>query len=583
MQNRCLLLILFFVISPFALSATLLIKLPEDLPQQISHNIYAHLGTLPTEKRQRSAFIFSAKKKTLNALNALGYYGAKVTNSISKDVDKDSWTLTIAIVLNKPTLINKLQIVINGDATHDPEFSALVKENPIHKGDVLDHGIYEKFKESLLYLGLERGYFDSKFTKSNILIHKNLQTADIILHFDSGLRYQFGDIKFNAVDINFDVLKPLIPFNKGQFYQQKFLQDLQNGLDETQYFSNVVVRPETENMIQNILPIDISLEKNKLHQIDIGLGYATDTKENFSLGWKTPLVNRYGHRQETRLSYSAVNPTGSFIYSVPLSHPNNDLLQLKTLLEKDEFADLTSRMLSLQIGRIYFESEMLRQPYIKYLNEQWHIDNTYDNASYAILGFTWSDKAWQGSALDPSSGFRQYYNVEGSHEKVNSASSFLRFNARWKYIALLAPKHRFVTRAEVGYALVKNDVDMPLSPSLLFYAGGDQSVRGFAYQSVGPKITVTESNGEQTDIVIGGTNMAIASLEYQYYFSNKWRGALFVDGGSVNNIDKLDLIYSVGTGIHYISPIGAIRFAVGFPLKGDDSAWRVHFSIGADL
>ena len=75
----------------------------------------------------------------------------------------------------------------------------------------------------------------------------------------------------------------------------------------------------------------------------------------------------------------------------------------------------------------------------------------------------------------------------------------------------------------------------------------------------------------------------VASFEYQYYFSNEWRGALFTDGGSVNNTDKLNMAYSVGTGIHYISPIGPIRFALGYPLSDKDPSWRIHFSIGADL
>lgn len=46
---------------------------------------------------------------------------------------------------------------------------------------------------------------------------------------------------------------------------------------------------------------------------------------------------------------------------------------------------------------------------------------------------------------------------------------------------------------------------------------------------------------------------------------------------------KLNIVYSVGTGIHYISPIGPIRFALGYTLSDKNPSWRVHFSIGADL
>jgi len=353
---------LFFalcLISPYALSNTLLVELPDKLPREVVQNIHAYLGKLPKESNERAAFIFTAKKKVTNALNALGYYRAVVTNVINKATDKDVWTLTFNIVLNEPTRIKKLQLNIVGDANKDSAFSAIVNNIPILTGDVLHHGKYEKFKEDLTSLGLERGYFDIKFTKSTIAIHQDLQTADIILNLDSGVRYQFGEVKFTPFELNSDVLAPLIPFKKEDYYQQDLLQNLQNELDETQYFSNVIVWPNTEKIIDHTLPIDISLEPATRHQFDLGLGYSTDTKENFSLVWKTPLVNRYGHRQETKLSYSKINPTGYFIYGIPLSHPNNDVLQLKALLEENDFADLTSKFLSFQVGRVYLKDSVV--------------------------------------------------------------------------------------------------------------------------------------------------------------------------------------------------------------------------------
>lgn len=583
MYSRFFLFILFFLISPFATSNTLIVQLSDNLSSAAKQNIYAYLGNLPENDTERTAFVFTAKKQALNALKALGYYRAEVTSLIDKNLDKNIWTLGLVVILNQPTRIKHVRINLSGDALGDSAFSDIIKEVPIASGDILHHGIYEQFKTDLVSLGLERGYFDSKFIKTNIAINKNLDTAEIIVHFDSGPRYRFGEIKFNDFDINTDILKPLISFKQGDFYQQTSLQNLQNELDETQYFSNVVVRPETENSANNILPIDVSLEKAKRHQFNLGLGYATDTKERFSFGWKTPLVNRYGHRQETRLSYSTINPTGHFIYSIPLSHPNNDVLQLQTELEKNDYGDLTSRFFSFQVGRVYLKDDILRQPYLRHLDEEWETDNVYDDASYFIPGFTWSDIDRDGPLLDPTKGFRQYYNLEGSYEGLSSETSFLRFNARWKYISLFAPKHRIVARVELGYVIVDKDFEEELSPSLRFYAGGDQSIRGFDYQSIGPKVTLSEGINQGKEIVIGGTNMVVASLEYQYYFSNTWRGALFIDAGSVNDNDKLEPVYSIGPGLHYISPIGPIRFALGYSLSEENPLWRLHFSIGAEL
>lgn len=583
MFNRFILLILFILISPLALSNSLVVKITDDLPRHLIKNIHAYLGPLPSNEIERSSFIFTANKNTENALKALGYYRAAVTHSINKNFEKDLWTLSIKVFLNRPTTIKSVHISLTGEALGDEAFKQIIQNVPMISGDTLHHGIYEQFKTDLASLGLERGYFEGKFINSNIAIHTNLDSADIIVHFDSGSRYKIGEIKFDDFTINASVLKPLIPFDKGDFYQQKSIQNLQNELDKTQYFSHVVVRPETENSSRNVLPIDVSLEKTKRHQLNLGLGYATDTKERFSFGWKTPLINRYGHRQETRLSYSTINPTGYFIYSIPLSHPNNDVLQLQTELEKNDYGDLTSRFFSFKFGRVYLRDDVLRQPYLRYLSEEWNTDGINDDGNYIIPGFTWSDIESDGPLLDPTNGFRHYYNVEGSYKGLSSETSFLRFNARWKYISLLAPKHRIVSRLELGYVIISDDSEEELSPSLRFYAGGDQSIRGFDYQSIGPNVFLSEAINQEDEIVIGGTNMIVASLEYQYYFSNKWRGALFVDAGSVNDTDKLDPVYSIGPGIHYLSPIGPIRFALGYSLSDEHPVWRIHFSIGAEL
>ena len=72
-------------------------------------------------------------------------------------------------------------------------------------------------------------------------------------------------------------------------------------------------------------------------------------------------------------------------------------------------------------------------------------------------------------------------------------------------------------------------------------------------------------------------------VEYQYYFSDKWRMSLFSDGGSVANKGEFEPVYSLGSGIHYLSPIGAIKFELAHGVDADESQWRLHFNLGAEL
>jgi translocation and assembly module TamA len=204
-----------------------------------------------------------------------------------------------------------------------------------------------------------------------------------------------------------------------------------------------------------------------------------------------------------------------------------------------------------------------------------------DEVKCSIPGILWSRTIRGGSALDPSSGFRQIYNIEGAHLKAGSDNSFFRVHGRWNYITTLKPKHRLVTRAELGAIYIDRDAE--LAPSLRFYAGGDQSIRGFDYQSIGSTVPSSSDPENPELIVVGGTRLMVASIEYQYYLTNKWRVAFFSDGGSVANKGEFNPVYSFGSGIHYLTPVGAVKFDYAFGFDGDKKTNRIHISLGAEL
>jgi translocation and assembly module TamA len=439
-------------------------------------------------------------------------------------------------------------------------------------------------------LALQRGYFDGYLNDSNITISSNYLSADINIHYESGPRYRFGMINFSEFALEPALLSSLIPFTQGDFYNTNDFHKLQQQLQSTQYFGNVHATHAEKNQAFTI-PINVALTPAKSHLFDFGMGYATDTQFRLSAGWRTPLINKYGHFQETKIEYSALNPTGDFIYSIPLSHPTEDILQFKVTVENDEYADLTTKFYSVQIGRMMSKNDWNRQVYTRFHEESWHYDldettpnfdwSQEDGVNYVIPGITWSRTIRTGSSLDPSEGFRQIYNVEGAHLKAGSDNSFFRIHGRWNYITTLATNHRLVTRAEFGAIYIDRDAE--LAPSLRFYAGGDQSIRGFSYQSIGSTIPSSSDPETSVDIVVGGTRLMVGSIEYQYYLNDKWRVALFSDGGSVANKGEFEPVYSIGSGLHYLSPVGAVKFDFAYGVDDDDKNWRIHINIGAEI
>jgi translocation and assembly module TamA len=110
-----------------------------------------------------------------------------------------------------------------------------------------------------------------------------------------------------------------------------------------------------------------------------------------------------------------------------------------------------------------------------------------------------------------------------------------------------------------------------------FFAGGDVSVRGYAYNSLGP----TDPLGA----VIGGSNLLVGSVEIDQQIAGNWAIAAFVDSGNAyDKIKDFDPATGVGAGIRWFSPLGPIRIDIAVPLEKDaPDDYRLHITLGPDL
>ncbi|MBT8149663.1 MAG: BamA/TamA family outer membrane protein, partial [Gammaproteobacteria bacterium] len=176
--------------------------------------------------------------------------------------------------------------------------------------------------------------------------------------------------------------------------------------------------------------------------------------------------------------------------------------------------------------------------------------------------------------LIPASGFSYAATLEGANDWLLSDASFFRLsgNARW---LRSFGKHRLLQGLQLGgialYGSTRLD-DIP--SSLRFFAGGDQSIRGYDYKSIAPRGSDNELSG--------GKYLAVTRSEYGYRFARSWRAALFVDAGAAFN-DANDKFYlGPGVGLHWLSPIGAVRFDIGVAASEDQSI-ELHISLGPEL
>ncbi len=553
----------------------------KGLEGNLLQNARAWLGEGPESGQERANFLSTAVERVENSLKALGYYNPNIKTVLKRT--EPVWSLEITVIPGDPVIIGVISIRLLGAAADDEAFQELVSKAPFAEGDVFNHGDYERFKTRLLTLGQERGYFDAGLSQSRVNINVVSDQADIYLHFESGKRYRFGSVDYSQAGLNPALLTQLQPIHEGDYFDQGRLQFFQNQLQRTGYFSGVVVTPLIDKAADYRVPLSVTLYRARRHSFDVGLGYSTDTRERVSATWRTPSLNRYGHSQQTRISYSQVNPSGQFTYSIPMSHPLDDVIRLSASLENDKFGNIESRLWELGALRERRRGKWVYSISGRELTESWELKNTKFNSNYALPGFAISHSSRAGSVVDPSGGFTQLYKLEGASADFGSDIDLVRMTANFSYIMTPAPQHRVVSRAGLGAVFISDEDRDKLSPSLGFFAGGSQSIRAYGYQSIGNEIDVLRDNGTEQTVVVGGDRLLTASLEYQYYFTPTWRGAVFVDAGDAFDSSDFNINVGPGFGVHYVSQVGAIRLDLANSASDDNPAWRVVLNIGAEF
>ena len=179
--------------------------------------------------------------------------------------------------------------------------------------------------------------------------------------------------------------------------------------------------------------------------------------------------------------------------------------------------------------------------------------------------------------LFPRHGLSAQVALRGGAKGAGSDTSFVQGwgNARW--FQGIGQADRLILRAEGGATWSQDPI--ALSPSLRFFAGGDRSIRGYAWREVGPRTPPPDN------FALGGRYVVTASAEYEHYFKGgPWGMAAFVDtGDAFDNKNDFSLRTGVGVGARWRSPIGGVRIDIAHGLDDPDSSFQLYLSLGANL
>ncbi|HCD1294463.1 TPA: outer membrane protein assembly factor [Vibrio parahaemolyticus] len=537
----------------------------------LEDNVKAYLSSIP-EKDYSTSLRFQARldQSITEALNALGYYHAKISYSISEGNDE----LIVNIHKGLPVKIKVMDVVISGEAKEDEEFANLIAKSPLKVGRILNQGEYDSLKSGIRNLALQRGYFNGDFKLNKLEVIPELNEANVRLHYDSGIRYHFGPVEITGSQIWENRVESMRPFEIGEPYLVSDVGEYNQNLSNTDWFSSVFVEPDLSKLEDGReLPIKVSLAPAAKNQIETGIGYSTDTGVRGTLKWKKPWVSARGHSFNTALSLSKPEQTITAGYKIPLDDVLREYYQLQFGLKHLDNRDTESLESNLAVERHWLtDGGWHKTVYVRHLYENFSQGLQDDGVQFVLPGATFSRTRVRGGSM-PMWGDKQSVTVEYGDPALLSETRVLRLLGRSSWIRGIGENHRGLLRLEGG-ANITEEFEK-LSPSLRFFAGGDNNIRGYGYESISP---VDESGA-----LTGAKYILSSTLEYQYRVYGNWWAATFYDIGDAFN-DTPEWKSGAGVGIRWASPVGPVSFDFAWGLdEKPNNEFRIHFSLGPEL
>ena len=505
-------------------------------------------------------------------LRGRGHYAPSFDSSIARS--ENCWTPSVTVEIGAQTRIRSIDLRIDGPGERDRELREIVEAPGIRVDEGLREARYEGLKGRLARVALERGYFDADFTAARIDVYPEQAVGDITLHFATGQRYRFGDLEIDVTptELRPELLERITRWIPDTLYELEQLQDLRARLRSSGYFAAVDVQADPDARSDGSVPVRATARLRARHELSSGIGFATDVGPRLKLGYENRYLNSRGHQAGAETRLSPVIQEQRFSYRMPTSGSGDPWLVFDAGYLAEETDTAESSTVSTGVRRIHGGPWNLRvTEFIELSREEFDVASDDDVAILLVPGFSFG-RSERTRVRPLELGWRFDVRVSGAAEPL-ATTSFAQAEIDLQGAIPLGEVSRLVSRLRFGTTWA--DALAGLPTSVRYFAGGDQSIRGYGLDEVGP----LDDSGE----VRGGRHLLVGSIELERVVWKSFSAALFVDSGGAFNDFSEPLTTGVGFGIRWQSPFGPVRLDFATPLDDPDTSFRFHFGIGSSF
>ncbi|MBS0367384.1 MAG: BamA/TamA family outer membrane protein [Proteobacteria bacterium] len=533
------------------------------------------------------------EREVQSALRPFGYYEPKVESSVSEH-GHGNWSVDVHVEPGTPVRVQHIEVQVDGPGAGDPLFRRILEHLPLHEGERLNHASYEAIKTDLQRTAATYGYLDARMVRNELLVDPPQHTARIALRFTTGERYRFGKTTIRQGVVRESLVRRYLRYREGDLLDLNQVLRTQFALDDSQYFSNLQVLPSAPDRDKHIVPVEIRADPSRRYRYTIGAGYATDTGPRGTFGFEDHRINDRGHTFSVQVQASQ-NARYSLQsrYTIPIGDPAVDNLALRGSIEQRDWGDITTNTVSVGPSLTAVTNGWQHVWAVNAVHTSESADangvqlppHSADSLLVPELDLALVPKNYLGEAL-----FEHPLSIEikGSHSTLGSNSNWFQAHAQAERVFRLASKWHLLLRGEAGVTLVSGFQQLPTV--FRFFAGGDNSVRGFGYDNLSPtERTLTCTVPQVPDPVtgqpycppptlpanrsdnfvyvkVGGKNVITGTVEVIRELPRNLGVAAFFDYGNAFDRFPARLAYSVGIGLRVRLPVLTLGIDIAQPL-----------------
>jgi translocation and assembly module TamA len=574
-------------------SYTVRIEAPPPLDELLQNNLdlVRWRGNPRLDRDQLQRLVKNTPDQVRTLVATEGYYSPKVTAGL--DTSGAEPVARVVVDPGQPVLVGDVDLVLKGFEPLSPtsvkfDAESLRSKWSLRIGQRFRQADWELAKRSLLRQVMQVRYPRAQLVESSATVDPDTYRALLKVVLDSGPEVHFDGLRIEGLKrYPATIINNLNQIKPGDEYSEAALQAFQARLQDTGYFSGVDVSADMSALLDESLeemteeqkaaapkppavpvttPVLVRVTENKQKNAAVGLGYSTNTGNRAQVTYDDLSV--FGLRMKSNIILETLRQSARADFYYPTT-PKGYNDSVGAGFERNDLRGERTSVSTLAARRSWGSPLLERSLTLEFLSEQRSLVGQPTTTSSKSVPLTYSlTKRALDNLLSPTSGYVINGQLGGALLPVLTDERFIRATTRFVNYRPMGSASTLILRAEAGAVASKRKVGVP--STFLFRAGGDQSVRGYAYQELG----VMEGTA-----IVPGRYLLTGSAEYQYWFKPPWGVAVFYDAGNAaDTLRDLHPKSGYGVGARWRSPVGPINIdlAYGHAVKKA----RLHFSLG---